>query len=271
MPKSHWLLSSTALISLAALGAADAQTADSGTADLRPAILPAVSAVNAKFDARWSSWKDVGAFTGVGSLSVPLGQSFGMQVEGMGGVLDGELAVGGAGHLFWRRPDIGLFGVYTDIAHAEAAGSGTAEHFAAEGELYLGRFQLEAVAGAQLGDLGEGFFSKESVGFFLTDDFEISVGHTYFPDGVGHSATASAEWLMPIGSNSLSVFGQGQVDEDGDWAAGAGLRIYFGPRKPLIRRLREDDPPDHFGLFMQAAAAGVAAEKNKSTPQTMTE
>ena len=46
----------------------------------------------------------------------------------------------------------------------------------------------------------------------------------------------------------------------------AGIRIYFGPDKPLIRRHREDDPT---GSMLEAAAAwdSLAAELQNTSTQ----
>ncbi len=69
---------------------------------------------------------------------------------------------------------------------------------------------------------------------------------------------------MPVHDNNLSLFGEASFNED-DVGGQIGLRIYFGPQKPLIDRLREDDPTDHFDLFMAAASKGVddADEKDE--------
>jgi hypothetical protein len=41
---------------------------------------------------------------------------------------------------------------------------------------------------------------------------------------------------------NVSFYFNGDVAERSTYAVTAGIRIYFGPDKPLIRRHREDDP-----------------------------
>jgi hypothetical protein len=56
---------------------------------------------------------------GTGAFSMPLGQSFGAQLDAIGGGADGDGFVGGAGHLFWRDPSKGLLGIYGSVVHFE--------------------------------------------------------------------------------------------------------------------------------------------------------
>ena len=247
MSKTSWLLSSTALIGIAGGTAAAAGDA------------PAVSEFNARFEARAATENEIDSYAAVGSFTVPVGHSFGFQVDGFLGTLDGEFAGAAATHLFWRDPNVGLLGIYGEVGDAEADGGGTVGRVAVEGELYLGRVTFTGLVGSQFGDLGEGFFSKESVSFYATDDLRLYAAHRYLPDDVGHSGSLGAEWLTPLAGNSLSLYGEGRLGEDENWGASGGIRLYFGPQKSLIERQRQDDPPDHFDLFMQAVSAGVAA------------
>lgn len=176
------------------------------------------------------------------------------------GTVDDELTVGGAAHLFWRDPGSALLGVYGEIGHTDATGGGTVTRLAVEGEAYWDRLSISLLAGGQFGDLGEGFFSKETLSYYPTDDLKLFVEHNYLPDGVGHSGVFGGEWLVSAASSSISFFGEGQVHEDDDWSANFGARVYFGPQKSLIRRHREDDPGDHFDLLTEAAAAGTGDE-----------
>ncbi len=78
--------------------------------------LPAVSGVNGKF-AVFGGGLDSGGndgemIGGQGSLSVPISQRFGFQGDAFGFVAADDYVAGGAGHLFWRDPSIGLLGVY---------------------------------------------------------------------------------------------------------------------------------------------------------------
>ncbi len=216
--------------------------------------LPAVSGVNGKLAISAGAFSldgpddfddlDVDGSIGLlnGALSIPLGHSFGLQVDGLLGTLDGDMVAGVGGHLFWRDPATGLFGVYGDYVHYDAGGFGdvNTHRFGLEGELYLGRFTISGVAGMEGGDIDESFFDMIDLALYPTDDIKLYVGHRYAGDI--HSAALGAEWQLPITALSgLSVFGEGRLGED--FAAGwGGIRVYFGESKSLIRRHREDDP-----------------------------
>lgn len=258
MPKSHWLLSSTALVGLIAqpLSAADLEY----TPPL-PGPKPAVSELNSKFDVRWNNMFGVDSVAAVGSVSIPLSFSWGAQFDGMIGSIDGDLAAGGGAHLFWRDPDKALVGLYGEYAHASADGAGDQTRVALETEFYFDQFILAGLAGYQFGDLGDGFFSKTSLSYFPDDNLRLYVQHKYVPGDVEHIGAVGGEWLMPVHDNSVSLFGEASFTDD-DVGGQVGVRIYFGPQKPLINRVREDDPGDHFDLFMAAAADGVSNKDN---------
>ncbi len=253
MPKAHWLLSSTALVSLITTPLAAADLESSTPA---PESKPAVSEINSKFDVRWNNMFGVDSVAAVGSVSIPLSFSWGAQLDGMVGSIDGDFAGGGAAHLFWRDPDTALLGFYGEFAHASADGGGDQTRVGAETEFYMDRLMLSALAGYQFGDLGEGFFSKTSLSYFPDDNLRLYVQHKYLPGDVDHIGSVGGEWLMPVHDNSVSLFGEASFSDD-DVGGQVGMRIYFGPQKPLIDRMREDDPGDHFDLFMAAASKAI--------------
>jgi hypothetical protein len=119
----------------------------------------------------------------------------------------------------------------------------------ASGELYYGRWTVGGVAGwerrNQFGNSFDRMFDRVDLSYYPTDDFRIGVGHR-FDNGL-HAGALSAEYLFPS-SNGLgvSVFGEGRYGESNYRAALGGLRVYFGGQnKSLIRRHREDDPPNY--------------------------
>lgn len=158
--------------------------------------LPAVDGFNAKASAFGGAAQDQALFGGEGSITMPLGLRFGMQLDGLKANFDseaqGDVTFGGtAGHLFWRDPSIGLLGVNGDYMHADAFGGGV-DLFAggAEGALYLRRFTLEVIAGAKGGEVDAGafgnvgidtrFFDVATLSYYPTDNFKLSVGQSYF-------------------------------------------------------------------------------------------
>ncbi|MFM8858691.1 MAG: hypothetical protein ACKOEW_01065 [Methylocystis sp.] len=196
---------------------------------------------------------------------MPIGHSFGAQVD-LGAGAYGNSALGGAaGHLFWRDPDKGLVGVYGNGLLRGSKVSTGIWTAAGEFEGYFGKFTTSAVLGVQglnastagmnqwealaLGGpdtfkVPNYFTDIVSVKYYPIDDLALSVGHIYT---FGRNAiTGEAEYLLP-------QFRGGPIAPSGYISAGygfnagstvmAGLRAYFGEHdKTLIRRHREDDP-----------------------------
>ena len=227
--------------------------------------LPAVSGVNVSMDF-FGGASDGGDIAGSNvSLALPLGFRTGTQIDILAARLDEEFFGSISDHLFWRDPSRGLVGLYGSYAHYEGFGGVEAWRLAAEGEIYLGRTTIRALAGVEGGDadrvtttdfifdyeIDQRFFDKVDLVFYPSDDLQIFVGHRY--TGGEHAIAAGAEYLWRSHGEGMtpSTFIEGRIGEDDDEAIWAGLRLYFGSSdKSLIRRHREDDPiqwePDTF-------------------------
>ena len=251
----NWYLSTSALTGIFVLGFGTAVSA----ADLSPfepapgADLPAVSGINAKISG-FGGWEDHdlgpdGGLFGVdGSLSIPLGQLFGFQVDGMAASLDGDFIGGAAGHLFWREPSVGLLGLYGDWVTRDGSGVDT-WRIGVEGEYYSGPISVEAIVGYEDADVpafvlldDQNVFAYADLAFYATPDLRLSVGYRHLNEL--DMAAVGAEWQLPtdfIGGTSL--FAEGRIGDDDYASVWAGLRVYLGAEnKTLIRRHREDDP-----------------------------
>lgn len=227
--------------------------------------LPAVSGPNAKISAFGGSTMDEALAGFAGAVTLPVGQRFGVQLDGMVGTADEALLYGGAVHAFWRDPSKGLLGVYAsyvdwdlsktiaapnvvgglvNVSGAEVAKVGL------EAEYYMDRLSFEGLAAWQFGTF-DGFAGRATGAYYVHDDFRLDATYRY-TEGLGSVAAGGFEW-QPSGWY-LSLFGDGgSVLEDTDnWHANGGLKVYFGAgQKSLIRRHREDDPtidlpPDAF-------------------------
>jgi hypothetical protein len=216
---------------------------------------PAVSAVNGKLGAFGGSLDGDGAGGVFGSLAVPLGGQFGAQIDGMVGSAEDAAFYGIGGHLFWRDPSRGLLGLYTSYVNWDGSSTtpvtipdggfietsgGEVGKVGIEGEAYLGRVSLEGLAAFQFGS-NEGFAGQATVAYYPIDDlrFDLSVSHL---EGPGVSGSAGVEWAPPAASG-LSLFADASVNENSDWSAFGGVKLYLaGEQKSLIRRHREDDP-----------------------------
>jgi hypothetical protein len=244
------LYSTTALITVTFASAGVAQAADLTTMDTAPlleeASLPAVSQVNAKIAAAFGVLDDEFLALGLGSVTFPVGHSFGFQVDGLGAYTgdDDDGAAGLGAHAFWRDPSTGLFGLYGAYTWVGREDPDNVAQIAAEGELYAGNFTVGALAGVGFGDenLNDAdFFALVDLSAYLGEDVRLYGGYRYQIDQ--HMGTLGVEFMPGFASMpGMSVFGEGTVTDEGEYMAFAGLRYYFGPQRSLIRRHREDDP-----------------------------
>jgi hypothetical protein len=220
--------------------------------------LPAVDGLNAKVAGFGGVAKGHGLYGAGGSLTMPLGFRYGLQIDGIAASADtealGDVTVAGVpAHLFWRDPSAGLFGLYGHYLHGDIFSGADVFAGAFEGALYLGRFTIEGIAGAQggkadLGALGDvnfdtRFIDVAQLAYYPIDDLKISIGHSYLFGT--NSLLLGAEQGLPTGHGTMAaLFVDGGVAEGGDATVLGGLRLYIGQSdKTLIRRHREDDPP----------------------------
>lgn len=269
-----------ALLAKTLFSAALALLASAGSAHAadpvgKPAVygqLPAIDGLNGKISA-FGGWNDpgrpgpdpipglnrnAGLFGGSGSLSVPLGHSFGLQIDAAAAAIRGTSVLASGAHLFWRDPSRGLIGVYGSGSHLNIGGGLNSYRVALEAEAYLGRFTLSALAGVEGGNsfnftggqIGTRtrFVDDVRLSYYVNDNWRVTVGHTY--TSARHAAILNTEYLFSLGNGrAASVFAEARIGERGNRAAISGVTIYFGQKdKTLIRRQREDDPPNYTQL-----------------------
>lgn len=203
----------------------------------------AVSDVNARIEGAFGALDSNGFGHLAGAVTVPLGERFGLQFDGLVRYQNDDATVGGAAHLFWRDPETGLVGLYASHMRFNAADA-SVSRFGVEGEAYLGNFSFIGVGGWQQSDVAgvieENPFADLDFAFYPTDDLRLTAGYRY--DGVDSFGVVGAEYKF---ANNASGKIEGQFGEDGQYSVWAGLSIYIGgdaPDKSLKRRHREDDP-----------------------------
>jgi hypothetical protein len=232
---------------------------------------PAVDGVNWKLDGLGGSVTDRGFGAGRGTVTVPLGTQFGLQVEGVAGAFDGRFLGGAAGHLFWRDPAKGLIGLYGSYSRWDQYGGVNLGQIAGEGEAYFGRWTLQGIAGVESNNSetvvtstlsttppgpgpntlttttqtiagGSRFFDQINLAYYVMDNWKAYVGQRYLS---GENALAlGTEFGIPAGHGAMAaLFAEGRIGENGHNGIWGGLRIYFGSKdKSLMARHREDDP-----------------------------
>ncbi|HVY52701.1 MAG TPA: hypothetical protein VHA07_14215 [Devosia sp.] len=228
--------------------------------------LPAVSAPNGKieFDAGALSLPQPAFLKRfAGTLTLPLGKRFGLQIDITAANAPGFTA-SGAVHVFTRNPAAYLIGGTLGFVRSPGA---TVVAAGPEAELYLDRWTLEAWAGAAVarpmapvaGPARVGPFAFASAHYYATDNWRLSLGVSWL-DGY-NALEAGSELLFDGPWAPLALTAAARLGEDGGVRATVGLRGYFGPdpRKSLIRRHREDDPTDRSTALYVAAGPKTLA------------
>ncbi len=208
---------------------------------------PAVSALNGKISGEGGVTGVDGRASGVGmakgSITAPLGQAFGFQFDGLAGTAFNAPFGGGTGHLFWRDPEIGLFGPVASMAGGSGERLGW---YGAEGEVYARRLTLALWAGyhtvdfSGIGSAGSGYYGG-GITVYPTLDLALTVGATSAFNRVVGNGTIEFQPDL-FARRNIAFYVDGEVADRSAYTVTAGIRFYFGADKPLIRRHREDDP-----------------------------
>ena len=255
---------------------------------------PAVDGFNVKLDSYGGSVANRSIYGGTGSLSMPLGGQYGLQIDGNLASLDGNAFGVGGGHWFWRNPSQALLGIYGSSTFWDRFGGVNVNHVGGESELYLGAVTLQGVAGVEFGNAATStttsvvttpsgttttttteafsiktrFFDQINLKYYFNNDLSGYVGHRYL---AGRNALAlGVELARPLGGGLMaSAFVEGRIGENDNHGIWGGLKLYFGRTdKPLIERNRRDDPAQWstdaaFSLF---GANHTGSSNSTSTP-----
>lgn len=219
----------------------------------------AVSGVNGKIGVEGGAYDGTGPFLTLGSVTVPLGERLGLQLDGSLGAIDDKVMWGGGAHLFTRDPSRYLFGLYVSDHQWNDINIWRA---AAESEIYLGKFSLETLAGVEnvdVPDVVDGlavaneddqhFFAHADIAFYPVDDLRLYGGYRFIAEE--SFGSAGAEYLFNGVGVPVSMYVDGRLgDEDHDQIMG-GVRVYLGEDlgKSLIQRHRTEDPENYTPIF----------------------
>src|SRR3569833_207735 len=103
-PLTVLLLGTTSLFATQQARAADLVINDPGTIVQPDTELPAVSGFNGKWELDPGILTGSPGVRGAASVSVPLGKTFGLQLDGQGLLNGNGITFGGAAHAFTRNP-----------------------------------------------------------------------------------------------------------------------------------------------------------------------
>lgn len=228
-----------------------------------PTVLPAVSGLNGKISLEGGALDDEGFAAISASVSMPLGHRYGLQLDAMAGAADGDFIGSLGGHLFWRDPSYALLGIYGSHSRFESMDADVSR-IGVEGEYYWNQFTLKSVVGAEFIDIDlpaydeTNFFAFTDLSYYAMDNLELSIGHRY--TGEANALALGIEYQLDqqVFSSGVALYAEGRIGEDDYQGAWAGVRMYLGDNKSLIRRHREDDPTDWAEDNLFGAVAGAA-------------
>lgn len=220
---------------------------------------PAVSKINGKIEGIGGNVNGENAKAAAVSLTVPLGNRFGLQIDTAFGEID-DVDIKGAGlHLFTRDPENFLLGINSIYAEVEEL---NLEQYAIEGEYYLGSMTLAALVGYQGGDINDTTFAKTDIRWYPIEDLMFEAGGA-FSDNDNNKGHIGAEYQFIDNVSIFADIASGENDYD---HALLGARYYLGAAKTLVKRHREDDPINNVlvsaieGLVALNSAPAAAAE-----------
>ncbi|WP_395746683.1 hypothetical protein [Prosthecobacter sp.] len=222
---------------------------------------PAVSGINGKLDADYGAINRSSTRGVAGTISVPLGQRFGAQFDGLyqHGFSTNIFGVGT--HLFTRDPGKGLLGL--------AFSGMTSQKFTdvivgMEGEYYFKKVTLGLVAGydnynSRVPTTFPGLATHQSFAaarvyaaiypmdnLMVRLEYQNRFNHNFY--------VAHVEWQTPI--NGVALYADAGVGEHSYAHLIGGVRIYFGGSKPLKDRHRKDDPSNVNSTFIGTNSGG---------------
>jgi hypothetical protein len=228
---------------------------------------PAVSDANGKLSVEGGKYDGEGSALALGSYTLPLGHSFGLQADGALGRIDADTMAGGGLHLFTRDPSRYLLGLYGSYHTWESIDIWRA---AAEFQLYVDRFSLDGLGGyesvavpAAIGGLtvldphDDHLFGQVDLAYYPTDDLRLYGGYRYANET--SLGAAGLEYLMRGFGAPISLFAKSDFGEAPYNRITGGVKVYLGPNrdKSLIARHRTEDPENYTPIFPALSEIGV--------------
>jgi hypothetical protein len=212
---------------------------------------PAVSELNGKLDYAGGLMNSFEGHNFDASIALPVTHQFGFQADALYSRISDQDFYGGAGHLFWRDPGIGLVGLTGGYLYRSGVDT---FQVGAEGEYYLDCFTFGLFAGVgQINYANRApfietnptrFVGSVSVGCYPISNLLVSASYTTaFRENM---VKGNLEYQTPI--RGLALTAEAALGNNGYDHLLFGVRYYFGANKSLRERHRQDDPP---GLMHQ--------------------
>ena len=221
-----------------------------GSATAAKADAPAVSEANLKVGGNFGNVIDDYSWQVQGQFTAPIGQDFGVALDGGAGAIAGHDMYGVGGHIFTRDPELYLLGLFGGYATSNDFGI-EVTRAGAEGEFYLSDLSILATAGYQFSSTNnlDGVFGSIDLRWYVTNNFYVSGGG--MAEQGKYYGRAGFEWQPGFAALPGLAFNANGVWGDDDYhSIMGGLTYYFGSNASLKDRHRRQDPDSAlFSLF----------------------
>jgi hypothetical protein len=234
----------------------------------------AVSALNGKIEGNYGQVNDTYSRGIAASLSIPVAESWGIQFDSMYQHAAEDDFYGLGAHFFTRKSDTGLLGVFIGGIHGASSMSNVA--VAVEGEYYADWLTIGSFVGYDNVDRN-GLVSTFSPKLNTQRDFVLA--NIYLAAYPMDDLMVRFDWTNRINRNfydltveyqtplsGLAAFGVVGVGDADFFQLLGGMRYYFGGKKPLKLRHREDDPTNPLSGMFQGVGQAGGQNPNKPAP-----
>lgn len=195
----------------------------------------------------------------MGSLTMPILDSYGIQINSAYGEIDDLDSKGLGVHLFWRDKDIGLLGLTSSYSNVDKADM---KRVGIEGEYYFEDVTIFANAGIRSGDVKISGYGELDISYYFINNLALTGGVIQNDDNT--FKVTKLEFQPNIaGIDGLSTYIEYNNGENDYNSIMVGLRYYFGDKKPLKERHRYDDPSND--LFSNMIMDTYYVKKKQST------
>jgi len=188
--------------------------------------------------------------------TVPLGDHFGLQLDGALGRSDDRSQGGSGGHIFWRDPSLAMVGATT--MWSRIGGWNVFRH-GLEAEGYLDDYTLSSSAGIQRGDANKGSSSSGygslALSLYAHDDLKLTLGGAGFSNSrTGYSVV---EW-KPNDAMPWTLYGVAGAGNMGPGFALVGTRYTFGNGGTGLKDRDRHGDPENIVSFTNVGGGGSA-------------
>ena len=205
----------------------------------------AVSSLNGKLGFNYGDYDSANGRTLTGSVAVPISTHYGAQFDGLYSRINSVDSYGAGGHLFWRDSSRGLIGLAAagvdSVSTSTYEGGIEAEYYFRwlTPGIYTGYSTLRHQGSTPFIDTERTKpFGSVYLGMYPLPDLLIRPNFTCKLNNSYYGVEAE----YTVRSSNFALTAEGTRGNHGFQQAQFGLRYYFGGKKSLKARHREDDP-----------------------------